>query len=232
MEPELSDYKWTDDDRVVVMNDGGPEAVLRATEERINAGGWDQRPKICIVSGNENMAAVEEIQVPDEVTDNFFVGFPTFVSVMSELIWENRRQKTFPGLIQHIRDNILGPSFYGVLVTFEGWAVSEPDPIKEPEKWADFVVAAVTAGGLSTHPDRVETRWTIMMAANKQAIGIMRRRDQGIEYRDNINNPKNPVLRAMMTFLGSLLALMIHKGLTNDEIFKHWGLSAQEGEGE
>lgn len=226
LEPELEGYDWSDFENVIGIDGAGPEAALRAAEERIHQEGWDQKPKLCIISGNEAMAALEEISLSEDVTDDFVTGFPAFVTAFAAVMWETRRDPEFPGLIGAIQNEILGPSFYGILVTYEGWTVRPPDAAKDPEKWVEFA-KAVRSGNLRDHPDRVEIRNTVMMSAGKKAYGILRYRDGEIVYAEeqSIDNPmflENPITRAMVFFLGLLIGLMIHKGLVNEQILKEW----------
>lgn len=225
-EPELEGYEWGDDIPIVVLNDSSSEAILKVTEERINSEGWDQKPQVCIVSMNDGIGAVEQIPLPEECYEDFVNGFHAFAIALATIIWADRNADEYPPWVESLKNDVLGPSFHAVLISVEGWTVKEPDAEKEPEKWAEYAAAAMSHG-FHKHEERIEVRHTFMVSAKRELNWVMRLRDQEPQSGAGKDFPLGGrLVHITEGFVASMIALLLHRGLINQEVLNAW----REGE--
>lgn len=200
--------------------------TVKLVEEKINEGGWDQRPIVATILGTSLGAEILGMDLPEEIADNFGIAFPALVNEMVRLLWEHKPGDELVPLLQGMMDEAVGGGFQGILMSVEGWGMSEPDKEKEPELHAAFEKARLE-GNFAAYPRSVEARDTWIVSPVSEMFWVHRNRGQEPEY-TRISGEQwhqfryGRLIEASRNYLRVLLTLMQMKGLTNDAVTEYW----------
>lgn len=235
--PKLAGPKFEEDFRLLKIDDDEEDflkASLLATEEQFEKMGWGDaqtsNPIVGVLTGNEMGLLFAQLPLPPALDLDFGTGFARFTDMLQNILLSSWDQKELPGMLEWIKNEVIGPSLYGVLVSTEGWTAREPDPEKEPEKWANYS-AAVMSKGLHEYEDRQECRTVLVVNAQRNFTVIRRIRGQEPEYSEMSFEDRRAsgnfmkegrIPAATEGLMKVLIALMAHRNLANEEVNKYW----------
>ena len=213
------------DSKVTMVDVLDFESILRALEEKINAGGWEQKPSLLVLRGNEIGAELLQFELPPEMVENFPRGFAGFTTELTHYIAKHRDGGPNAEFIQMLQQEYLGPAFQAIVVSTEGWTVPEPDP-DNAEQWAEWRKAA-NEGNFHEHPDRIELRVTALLSTVSDFHVIKRDRNDSIDYlmvpgKDWELGAQGGMTEVMRALIRAFVGLNLLQGLSNKEITDYW----------
>lgn len=242
--PPLAGPKFEEDFRLLKVDDEEEDflkASLLATEAEFEKMGWGNaetsNPIVGVLTGNDMGLLFGQLPIPEALNLDFGSGFTMLTDMLQSTLVASWDEKVLPGMLEWMKNEVIGPSLYGVLVSTEGWTVKEPDPEQDPEKWAEFSAAVMTKG-LHQHPEREEVRTVLVVNAQRDFKVIRRIRGQEPEYSEMSFEERRAnghfgkegrIPAAAETLMKLLIALMAHRGLGNEEVTKYWMPQSQGG---
>ena len=211
---------------IQIVDDLSLKVILEATEARINEEGWDQRPVLAFVRGNDMGAETAQLVLPDEVAANFPHHFPRFANDLVTYVGTHRDGGPYAEWIKALQEEFLGPSFQGVVLSVERWSVREPNREADPSAWAKWKDDYAN-GRLHEREDRVENRITALLTPDSDFHQVARNRGGEPKYLFTSGEgwefgQFGMIPEALRTLMRALVALQFLSGLVNEETSAYW----------